>query len=137
MISQYQLEISTPGRGLIQISNEIAKYVKTANIETGICNIFLHHTSASLSLCENHDPLVLQDLESFMQRFIPDGDPLFKHTDEGEDDMPSHIRSVITQNSINIPITNGKLALGTWQGIYLWEHRLQAHKRRITLTMQS
>jgi len=137
MMKQYQFEISTRGRGLISISTEVAKCVAAASVQTGLCNLFLHHTSASLSLCENHDPLVLTDLEAFMLRLIPDADPLYEHTEEGEDDMPSHVRSVMTQNSISIPITAGKLALGTWQGIYLWEHRLRGHLRKITVTIMA
>jgi secondary thiamine-phosphate synthase enzyme len=137
MNKQYQIEVCTEGRGLINITDDVAKCVAATKGETGLCHVFLHHTSASLILCENHDPLVLKDLESFMQRLIPDGDPLFEHIAEGKDDMPSHVRSILTQNSLTIPITRGKLGLGTWQGIYLWEHRLRGHVRKITLTVQA
>lgn len=136
MIKQYKLNVATPRRGLINITEEIAAFVVKANIEIGLCHIFLHHTSASLTLCENADKLVQQDLESFMTRLIPDGDPLYQHTDEGPDDMPSHVRTVLTQSFLIIPISENKLALGRWQGIYLWEHRLRNHERTITITIQ-
>src|SRR5580658_8209579 len=116
MYKQYKFEIITPGRGLINITDEVAKQVATANVATGLCHVFIHHTSASLILCENVDPLVQSDLEAFMQRLIPDGDPLYKHIDEGPDDMPAHIRSVLTQSFLLVPISDYKLALGTWQG---------------------
>lgn len=135
MIAQYKLEIHTPGRGLVNITDEVAKQVAHANVETGLCHLFLHHTSASLTLCENFDPLVQKDLETFMSRLAPDGDPLNEHIAEGPDDMPSHIRTILTQSSLTIPITQHKLALGTWQGIYLWEHRLRGHHRKVTVTI--
>lgn len=136
MYTQYKFEMITPGRGLINITDEIEEQVAKANISIGLCHIFLHHTSASLTLCENHDPLVQTDLEAFMLRLIPDSDPLYQHIAEGPDDMPSHIRTVLTQSFLMLPITGNKLALGKWQGIYLWEHRLRSHKRVITLTLQ-
>ena len=102
----------------------------------GLCHIFLRHTSASIIISENADPDVLRDLETFMSAVVPDGDGRFLHTAEGEDDMPAHIRAVLTQTSVTIPITNSQLALGTWQGIFLWEHRKSAHTRNITLTLQ-
>lgn len=135
MIFQETLTISTPGRGLINITPSIANIVAKHSISTGLCHLFLQHTSASLSISENADPAVSTDLEAFMQRLIPDGDPLFKHTEEGPDDMPAHVRTVLTQTSLSIPITNQKLVLGTWQGIFLWEHRYQSHQRTITITM--
>jgi secondary thiamine-phosphate synthase enzyme len=134
---QFHTEITTPGRSLINITQEVKKCVAAASVTTGLCNVFLHHTSASLILCENHDPLVLKDLEAFMLRFIPDGDSLYEHVEEGIDDMPSHVRSVLTQNSISIPITDSKAAFGAWQGIYLWEHRLRGHVRKMTVTIIS
>lgn len=136
MFTQHKFEITTPGRGLINITDEIANYVSQGSVKTGLCHIFLHHTSASLILCENFDPLVQKDLESFMKRLVADGDPLFEHTAEGPDDMPSHVRSVLTQNFIVVPITDHKLDLGKWQGIYLWEHRLRPHTRKLTVTVQ-
>jgi secondary thiamine-phosphate synthase enzyme len=134
-MQQFKIEITTPGRKLINITDEIAQCLAKTTISTGLCHVFLHHTSASLSLCENNDPLVLKDLETFMLRLIPDGDPVYQHTEEGDDDMPSHIRSVLTQSFLSLPISNKKLALGKWQGVYLWEHRYQSHERKITLTL--
>lgn len=136
MLAQYKFEITTPGRGIINITDEVAKFVGQRSVETGLCHIFLHHTSASMLLCENFDPLVQKDLEAFMLRLVPDGDPLYEHTEEGPDDMPSHVRSVLTTNFIVVPITNHKLDLGKWQGIYLWEHRLRSHLRKVTVTIQ-
>jgi secondary thiamine-phosphate synthase enzyme len=102
----------------------------------GLCHVFVHHTSASLILCENADPTVRRDLEAFLARLVPDGDPLFEHTDEGMDDMPAHIRAILTKMDLSIPVTGGRCALGTWQGIYLYEHRTHAHRRRVTVTVQ-
>ncbi len=135
MLKQHSLKIQTQGRGFINLSDEVARLVEQDQIHTGLCHIFLHHTSASLILSENADPSVQYDLETFMCRLIPDGDKVYQHADEGPDDMPSHLRAVLTQSFLMVPITNGKLALGTWQGIYLWEHRLQPHLRRITITI--
>ena len=120
---------------MLNLSSDISELVAKSGIRTGICHLFLHHTSASLILCENADPVVQRDLEAFMQRLTPDGDPIFQHTMEGPDDMPAHVRTVLTQNSLSIPISNTHLALGTWQGIYLWEHRFKSHKRRVTMTL--
>lgn len=135
-IHQEILQISTPYRGMVNITAKVAACVKNAEIITGTCHVFLHHTSASLLLCENSDFAVQQDLETFMSKLVPDDMSLFTHVAEGHDDMPSHIRSVLTQNSITVPITKKKLALGTWQGIFLWEHRLEPHERKITITAQ-
>jgi len=136
MLTQQHLEIATPGRSILNITDDIAALTAEANIQTGLCHIYIHHTSASLIICENFDPLVQRDLEAFMQRLVPDGDPEHQHVDEGPDDMPSHIRSVLTQTFLMIPITEGKLALGKWQGIYLWEHRLRKNHRKLTVTFQ-
>ena len=127
--------VKTGGRGTIDITREVEAAVQAAGIESGLCNVFVHHTSASLILCENADPTVRSDLERFLARLVPDGDPLFEHTDEGPDDMPAHVRSVLTQASISIPVAGGRLDLGTWQGIYLWEHRHRGHGRRITINV--
>ncbi len=135
MTIQKILSIKTPGRGLINITPLISEVVSKANIALGLCNIFLHHTSASLIICENDDPAVLTDLEKFMQRLIPDDDSLYTHIIEGPDDMPAHIRTILTQSSLTIPITDGKLTLGTWQGIFLWEHRFESHQRKLTVTL--
>lgn len=132
---QFQIHVTTSGRGFINITNEVMNCVKNANIHNGLCHVFLHHTSASLTLCENQDPLVQNDLEAFMSRLIPDGDPLFTHTIEGPDDMSSHVRTVLTQSFLLIPITDKKLALGDWQGVFLWEHRFSSHQRRMTITI--
>lgn len=102
---------------------------------TGICHVFIHHTSASLILSENADPQVRDDLETFMSHTVPDGDPMFKHTAEGKDDMPAHVRTVLTDSSLSIPVTDGRCQLGTWQGVYVWEHRTMAHNRKITVTL--
>jgi len=135
MIVQRELGVSTTGRGTYDLTAEIESAVSSAGIRTGLCNVFVRHTSASLMLCENADPAVLVDLETFMQRIAPDGDPAFTHTDEGPDDMPAHIRSILTQSDLNIPISNGCCSLGVWQGVYLWEHRLAPHQRKVILTI--
>lgn len=136
MIEQHQLDLRTGGRGTIEITSDVRKLVRDSGIVMGLCNLFVHHTSASLILCENADPTVHSDLETFMARLVPDGDPSYAHDMEGPDDMPAHIRSILTQNSLSIPIIRGELALGTWQGAYLWEQRHRGHQRRITVTLQ-
>lgn len=135
MLAQYKFDLITQGREIINITDKIAELIAKANTATGLCHIFLHHTSASLILCENADPLVQRDMEAFMSRLVPDGDALYQHTYEGPDDMPSHVRTALTSSFLMIPITDKKLALGTWQGIYLWEHRLRSHHRKITVTV--
>ncbi len=135
MFIQQVLTVATRGRGTYDLSRDVHAAVDSAGVTTGICNLFIQHTSASLMLCENADPAVLADLEAFMQREVPDGDPLFTHTAEGPDDMPAHVRSVLTQSDLNIPVANGRCALGTWQGIYLWEHRHAPHTRTVVLTV--
>jgi secondary thiamine-phosphate synthase enzyme len=135
MIAQESLSVTTQGRGTYDITRTVQQQVREAGVRTGLCHLFVHHTSASLILCENADPTVRRDLESFMARLVPDGDRLFAHTDEGPDDMPAHIRTILTRVELTIPISGGSCALGTWQGIYLYEHRTQGHSRRITLTI--
>ncbi len=135
MVNQQHISLHTNGRGTHNISQQIQDAVVSSGIQTGILNIFLQHTSASLILCENADPAVRKDLETFMARTCPDGDPDFIHTDEGPDDMPAHIRTILTDSSLTIPIQQGRLLLGTWQGIFLWEHRTQPHQRRLILTI--
>jgi secondary thiamine-phosphate synthase enzyme len=135
MVHQQQLRFSTRGRGTYNISQQVDEVISKSGIKTGICQIFIHHTSASLILCENADPTVRTDLETFMKRLVPDGDSMFKHKDEGDDDMPAHIRTILTESSLSIPIEDGKECLGTWQGIYLWEHRTSPFKRNITVTI--
>lgn len=127
--------MSTSGRGTFDITAWVSQVVSEAEVDSGLCNVFIHHTSASLILCENADPAVRRDLERFLARLAPDGDPLFEHTDEGPDDMPAHVRSVLTQSSLAMPISGGRLDLGTWQGIYVWEHRHRAHGRRVTVSV--
>lgn len=128
-------EVATPGRGIQDITPHVEEQLHASGVQDGLCNVFLHHTSASLILCENADPDVRRDLEAFFARLVKDGDPLFVHDAEGPDDMPAHVRTILTQNSLNIPIRAGKLALGTWQGIFLWEHRHAPHRRRVTVTV--
>jgi secondary thiamine-phosphate synthase enzyme len=135
-VFQTEIELETKGRGTYDITGHVAEAVRGAQVTTGLCHLFATHTSASLVICENADPAVRRDLETFMADVAPDGDPRFVHTAEGPDDMPAHVRSVLTQTELTIPIRAGRLALGTWQGVYLWEHRLSAHRRRVLVTIQ-
>lgn len=135
MINQTEIHVATQGRGTYDITRQVQAAVGDSGVESGLCNIFIRHTSASLMLCENADPAVMHDLETFMSRTVPDGDPMFTHTSEGPDDMPAHVRSVLTQADLNLPVRDGRCDLGTWQGVYLWEHRVAPHRRRITLTI--
>lgn len=132
---QEQIDITTRGRGTTDITAEVESVIRRTDITTGLCHIFIHHTSASLILCENADPRVRVDLETFMKRLVPDGDPGFIHDDEGPDDMPAHVRTVLTQTGLSIPVIRGRSGLGTWQGVYLWEHRTHPHRRRVTITV--
>lgn len=127
--------MSTRGRGTYDITQKVRAVARAAATREGLATVWIHHTSASLIICENADPSVRRDLEAFVARLVPDGDRLFTHTAEGDDDMPAHVRSVLTQTSIGIPIADGQLVLGTWQGIYLWEHRTSPHERRVTVTV--
>ena len=130
-----ELTVSTRGRGFHDITAEVRQAVADSGAAQGLCTVFLHHTSASLILCENADPDVRGDLEAFFARLVKDGDPLFQHDAEGPDDMPAHVRTVLTQNSLSIPIKHGKVDLGTWQGLYVWEHRTAPHRRRVTVSV--
>lgn len=132
---QSNLEQTTRGRGTYDLTAKVQAAVVESGARIGLCTAFVHHTSASLMICENADPTVRTDLERFFARLVPDGDPLFQHVDEGTDDMPSHVRSILTQTSLGIPIANGKLDLGTWQSIYLYEHRRAPHARRVSLSI--
>jgi secondary thiamine-phosphate synthase enzyme len=132
---QLELHIETQGRGTYDLTNQVVEAIEQSGVTTGLCHIFLRHTSASLMLCENADPAVMHDLESFMTRLTPDGDPMFTHTAEGPDDMSAHVRSVLTHNDLHVPVRDAKCDLGVWQGIYLWEHRHAPHRRSITLTI--
>ncbi len=136
VIYQSSFEVATRGRGLYPIRRDVEQRLIESAIHTGIALVFVHHTSASLILCENADPQVQADLDRFMARLVPDGDPIFRHTDEGPDDMPAHVRSVLTSNSLSVPVSSGRFDLGIWQGVYLWEHRRSAHHRRISITVQ-
>jgi secondary thiamine-phosphate synthase enzyme len=127
--------IRTSGRGFTDLTARTGSFVRESGVRDGMCNVFLIHTSASLILGENADPSVRQDLEAFFARLAPDGDPVYEHDAEGPDDMPSHIRTVLTQNSLSIPVVAGELALGTWQALYLWEHRKIPHERRVIATV--
>ncbi|MGB8635815.1 MAG: secondary thiamine-phosphate synthase enzyme YjbQ [Rhodanobacteraceae bacterium] len=133
-LSQASIAVATPGRGLVDVSTQVGNAVRASGLWTGVAQIFLHHTSCSLLLGENADPTVCADLERFFTRLVPDGDPLFKHTAEGPDDMPAHVRSALTGASLSIPVADGALDLGTWQGIFLFEHRTSPHQRRLTVT---
>ncbi|MBQ0724243.1 MAG: secondary thiamine-phosphate synthase enzyme YjbQ [Cycloclasticus sp.] len=137
MVFQRSFVIATSGRGTQEITHEINKILQASTIDKGLCQVFCQHTSASLLLCENADPDVQRDLGVFMQQLVPDGDPRFIHTMEGKDDMPAHIRTVLSNPNLSVPISNGQLALGTWQGIFLWEHRLSGHTRNICVTLVS
>lgn len=130
-----QLLCPTPGRGFTELTDAIGEAVQRAGVADGLVHLFLHHTSASLILCENADPTVRDDLARFFARLAPDGDRIFRHVAEGPDDMPAHVRTVLTQNSLTLPVRRGRLDVGTWQGVYLWEHRTHAHRRRLTITV--
>ncbi len=134
---QRELHIKTTGQGLVEITDDITAVVRDADIDTGFCTVFLRHTSASLTIQENADPSAKRDLEAWLNRLVPENDPLYTHTSEGPDDMPSHIKAILTMASLSIPVTAGRLALGTWQGIYLWEHRRAPHTRRVIVHVNS
>jgi len=135
-MKQYTLDIQTQGRSIVNISAEIDRLVDQSGVSTGLCHIFIRHTSASLIITENADSNVRKDLETYISRLVQDGDPAYLHDAEGPDDMAAHIRSILTQSEISIPIDHGALAMGTWQGIYLWEHRTSPHRRHLTVTLQ-
>lgn len=129
------LNIRTPGRGLHEVTRHIQETVAGSGVEDGLCTVFIRHTSASLLIQENADPSARRDLEAWLDRHIPEGDPLFTHTEEGPDDMPSHIRAALTATSLGIPVVAGRLALGRWQGIYVWEHRRSPHTREVVVSV--
>jgi secondary thiamine-phosphate synthase enzyme len=136
MVFQQEILISTPGRSTTNITSEIQNLVAQSGIRIGTCHIFVQHTSASIMLCENADPDVRRDLETYMQHIVPDGDPMFLHQDEGPDDMSAHIRTVLTNPDLTVPVSAGQCSLGIWQGIYLWEHRTHKYQRRVIITIQ-
>lgn len=129
--SNHEFTVATRGRGIYEITEPIVAWVAKSGIGNGLVTLHLRHTSASLLIQENADPEVRRDLERFFSRLVPDGDPLFEHTAEGEDDMPAHVRTALTAVNLSIPVVGGRLTLGTWQGIYLWEHRRHPHSRRV------
>lgn len=125
--------VEAPGRGLVEITAEVARVVAASGVAEGLCTVFVRHTSASLVIQENADPSARRDLERWLDRLVPDGDPLFTHTAEGPDDMPSHVKAALTAVSLGIPVAGGRLALGTWQGIFLWEHRRRPRRREVVV----
>src|SRR5688572_19794679 len=137
-VARTSLEVSTRGRATHDITEQVARAVASlAGGKDAVAHVWCHHTSASLIVCENADPTVRRDLEAFFARLVPDGDPLYLHRAEGPDDMPAHVRTILTQNSISLPVLNGKCDLGTWQGVFVWEHRLAGSRRKITVTVVS
>jgi len=131
------LEVRTPGKGLYEITEAVQDHVRASGLDEGLCTVMIQHTSASLTIQENADPSARRDLENWLDRHVPEGDPLFTHTAEGPDDMPSHIRAALTSTTLSIPVVRGRLALGTWQGIYLWEHRTRGSLRRCVIHLGS
>jgi secondary thiamine-phosphate synthase enzyme len=129
----HEIVLTTRGRGLIEFTREVEKWIAQNKFQNGLLTLFLRHTSASLLIQENADPDVRRDLEAFFARLVPDGDKIFIHDAEGADDMPAHIRTALTAVNLSMPIHNGEMTLGTWQGIYLWEHRVRPHSRRVAL----
>ena len=136
VVFQRTIELPPTRRGLHDVTDRVAQVVEKSDVTTGLCHVFLQHTSASLLIQENADPRVLADLDAWFTRMAPDGDARWTHRDEGPDDMPSHVRSALTQPSLTIPVMDGRLALGTWQAVYLFEHRLAPHRRRLVVTVQ-
>jgi secondary thiamine-phosphate synthase enzyme len=131
--AQHELKLSTRGRGFYEFTEQAAEWVSRNGFQTGLLTLHLRHTSASLLIQENADPDVRRDLEAFMSRLTPDGDPLFVHTAEGDDDMPAHVRTALTAVNLSIPVARGRMVLGTWQGVYLWEHRRAPHTRTVVM----
>ena len=136
-MQQCSFLIQTHGRGLTNVTKQVDDYVSASNVAQGVAHVFIHHTSASLIITENTDRDVQSDLNAFFRRLVPDGDPRYRHADEGPDDMSAHIRSVLTMTSLCIPIAKGQLDLGLWQGLYVWEHRTHPHRRRISVSILS
>ena len=134
-VAQASFTAHTRGRGFSEITAEVADAVAASGVQTGIAHVFAAHTSCSLLIGENADPTVRDDLERWFARAVPDGDPLFRHDAEGPDDMPAHVRSILTGVSLAVPVHGGRLALGTWQGLYLWEHRTDPHQRKVQVTV--
>lgn len=135
MTCQQSFDIHSRGRGTIEITAEVARIVRAAGVVTGIAHVFVQHTSCSVVLTENADPSVRRDLETLAARWAPDGDAAYLHDNEGDDDMAAHGRNIVAGTAVTVPVGHGELRLGTWQGIYLWEHRTMAHRRRIVVTV--
>ncbi|MEW6024058.1 MAG: secondary thiamine-phosphate synthase enzyme YjbQ [Pseudomonadota bacterium] len=135
MAHQAILSFDTPGRGMRDITRDVARVVAQSGVESGLVQVFVQHTSCSLTITENADPDVRRDLETLMERLAPDGDPAWRHDDEGPDDMAAHGRNVLTDTGLTVPVGGGRLLLGTWQGIYLWEHRTAPHRRKVVVTV--
>jgi secondary thiamine-phosphate synthase enzyme len=131
-----KLQITAPAPGLHEITNDVSAVVLDSGVQEGLCTLFLRHTSASLLIQENADPSARRDLEAWLDRLVPERDPLFTHTSEGLDDMPAHIKTALTASSLSVPISEGRMVLGTWQGIYLWEHRRPARPRQLVVQVQ-
>ncbi|MEQ8277855.1 MAG: secondary thiamine-phosphate synthase enzyme YjbQ [Deltaproteobacteria bacterium] len=130
-----RIVVETSGRSFVDVTSRVAQCVASSGVRDGLANVFIRHTSASLVVQENADPDVRRDLERFLSDLVPDGDRRYRHTAEGPDDMPSHVRAVLTSTSVNLPVRDGRLALGTWQALYLWEHRHAAHRRTLDVTI--
>ena len=135
-VYQDSIQIRTDGRGTTLITRQVEDVVRASGITTGTCHVFQHHTSASLLVTENADPDVRRDLETLIARMAPDGDPAYRHDMEGDDDMAAHARAMLTHNDLTVPVGRGRLVLGTWQGLFLWEHRYAPHTRTVTITVQ-
>lgn len=135
MVHRQSFAVATRGRGTYDVTDRVAAALALVPAADGVVHVFCHHTSASLILCENADPSVRRDLEAYFGRLVPDGDPRYEHDAEGDDDMPAHIRTVLTQSALLLPVHAGRLDLGTWQGVYLWEHRTAPQRRRLTVTL--
>jgi len=135
MTHQAILEFSTRGRGTLDITEKVARVVAQAGVQVGLAHVFVQHTSCALTITENADPDVRRDLETVLARLAPDGDPAYRHDAEGPDDMSAHVRSMLTSTGLSVPVGGGRLLLGTWQGIYLWEHRTVAHRRSVVVTV--
>jgi secondary thiamine-phosphate synthase enzyme len=136
LLKQTTFTVEPGGRAMVDLTARVQSLVGGSGVARGLCHLFIHHTSASLMICENADPQVLRDMETFMSQLVPDGHAMFGHDDEGPDDMPAHVRSVLTCSSLTVPVAARRCDLGTWQGIFLWEHRHAPHARRVTVSVQ-
>lgn len=135
MVKQQSFVVETRGRTTLDVTDRVEGLVRGSGVVAGLVQVFVHHTSASLVICENADPAVRRDLERFLAKLVPDGERHWEHDAEGPDDMPAHVRTVLTQTGLSVPVIDGRLGLGTWQGIYLYEHRTRPHRRRLTVTV--